>query len=103
VRFAVYRGEIVKVEEVRENTVWINDDGISVVVNKDELVLTDSLSDERLQEMASIKVKINDLKDRMHRLDKEYINKMEALRIMYLDARSSEIRIANQIIKEISK
>jgi predicted transcriptional regulator len=98
--FAIYNGSIVEIEEERENTAWINDDGDPAVVNKSELVpISDGMIDDLLQEFKSIKVKITDLQERMHRLDSEYSKKMEALREMYLDVRSKELQLVNRILK----
>ena len=99
-RFAIYKGSVVEVEENKGTIVSIKDDFETMFVEKDALVIIqDGTAADLLQELAPIKAKIADLTTRMCRLEEEYRNKMESLRGIYLETRSKELGLVNRILR----
>jgi len=99
--FGVYRGAVVQIREKSNSTVSILlEDESPASVNKDELILLmDGVLGDLAQQLHEAKNEINALMRRMYRLDEEYHKKIEALREMYMNARSKEIRTINQILR----
>ncbi len=103
-KFAVYQGAIVNVEKEHETFITITTDEGSLMVDKEKLLLIqDGVLDEVKSELDTIKIQIAEIMNRIYRLDQEYHKKMEALREMYLEARSKEMKVVNQIIRNSQK
>ncbi len=99
-KFAVYKGTVVQVDEVFEATISIREDSTPAIVQKDDVfIIPEGINDDLMQDLDSTKIHTSQLVNRMHRLQEEYTKKMESLREMYLDSRSEEMKIINKIIK----
>ncbi len=118
---AIYRGDIVEVEDAPGLLVHIRAGDMTTCVTKDSIL---PVSDEAFQavkpENDAVKAEISDIVTRLRNLDEgydrkkdeyrddaeklwklrnEYQRKKEALREMLVEARSKEISIVNRLIK----
>lgn len=98
-KFAVYDGSLVEVHDEQGNLVCIRDQYEMISIEKSKLVLVPAgIADAELQELANIKQQIHELLRRMNNLDAAYTEKKERLRECYINERSKEIALVNQIL-----
>ena len=101
-KYGIYKGDIVEVEDPGGMIVNIVQDGEATCASRKDIVeVPEEVYKEIGPELKAARQELSNIKNRIFRLDDEYHKKLYTLQQMMMDARQKEIAIVNRFLKGV--